>query len=89
MTDKEILDKYIDLKDSFLNKKERKQVMEMLYEYKDVFSLTDEIGTCPNIEVNIEVMDNSPLFIWPYHVKEEDRAVCTGFEGCVPFLAIV
>ena len=40
-----------------------KQVMEMLYKYKDVFSLRDEIGTCPNIEVNIEVMDNSPFFI--------------------------
>ena len=49
--------------------------MEMLYEYKDVFSLRDEIGTCPNIEVNIEVMDNLLFFIWPYHVKEEDRAV--------------
>ena len=70
-----LLDKYINLKDSCLNEKERKQVMEMLYEYKDVFSLRDEIGTCPNIEVNIEVMDNSPFFIRPYHVKEEDRAV--------------
>ena len=61
MTDKEILDKYIDLKDSCLDKTERKQVMEMLYEYKDVFSLRDEIGMCPNIEVNIEVTDNSPF----------------------------
>ena len=61
MTDKEILDKYIDLKASCLNETERKQVMEMLYEYKDVFSLRDEIGTCPNIEVNIEVTDDSPF----------------------------
>ena len=75
MTDKEILDKYINLKDSCLDGKEKEQVMEMLYEYKDVFSLRDEIGTYPNIEVNIEVRDNSPFFIWPYHVKEEDRAV--------------
>ena len=75
MTDKEILDKYINLRDSCLDEKERKQVMKMLYEYKDVFSLRDEIGMCPNIQVNIEVMDNSPFFIWPYHVKEEDRAV--------------
>ena len=45
MTDKEILDKYINLKDSCLDEQERKQVMEMLYEYKDVFSLRDEIGT--------------------------------------------
>ena len=75
MTDKEILDKYIDLKDSCLDKTERKLAMKMLYEYKDLFSLRDEIGMCPNIEVNIEVTDNSPFFIRPYHVKEEDRAV--------------
>ena len=75
MTDKEILDKYINLKDPCLDETERKQVMKMLYEYKDVFSLRDEIGTCPNIEVNIEVTDISPFFIRPYHVKEEDRAV--------------
>ena len=75
MTDKEILEKYIDLKNSCLDDSERKQVMEMLYDYKDVFSLRDEIGMCPNIEVNIEVTDNSPFFIRPYHVKEEDRVV--------------
>ena len=63
MTDMEILDKYINLEDSCLDEQERKQVMEMLYEYKDVFSLRDEIGTCPNIEVNTEVTDNSPFFI--------------------------
>ena len=61
MMDKEILDKYINLKDSCLDEVERKQVMEMLYEYKDVFSLRDEIGTCLNIGVNIEVTDNSPF----------------------------
>ena len=49
--------------------------MELLYEYKDVFSLRDEIGTCPNIEVNLEVTDNSPFFIRPSSVKEEDRMV--------------
>ena len=75
MTDREILDKYIDLKDSCLDDVERKQAMEILYEYKDVFSLRDERGMCPNIEVNIEVTDNLPSFIRPYHVKEEDRAV--------------
>ena len=75
MMDREILDKYVDLKDSCLKEIEKRQVMEMLYEYKDVFSLRDEIGMCPNIEVNIEVTDNTPFFIRPYHVKEEDRVV--------------
>ena len=49
--------------------------MKMLYSYKDVFSLRDEIGTCPNIEVDIEVTDISSFFIRHYRVKEEDRAV--------------
>ena len=72
MTDKEILDKYIDLKSSCLTEKEKKEVMEM-YKYKDAFSLRDEIGTCPNIEVEIDVMDKSPFFIRPYHVKRKIR----------------
>ena len=76
MTDKEILDKYIDLEKSCLTEKEEKEVMEMLYKYKDVFSLRDEIGTCPNIEVEIDVMGKSPSFVRPYHVKEEDKDLC-------------
>ena len=47
--------------------------MEMLYKYKEAFSLRDEIGTCPNIEVEIDVMDKSPFVSRPYHVKEEDK----------------
>ena len=75
MMDREIMEKYIHLKDSCLDDLKRKQAMEMLYDYKDVFSLRDEKGMCLSIEVNIEVTDNSPFFIRPYHVKEEDRAV--------------
>ena len=74
MTDQEILDKYIDLEKSCLTEKEKKEVMEM-YKYKEAFSLRDEIGTCPNIEVKIDVMDKSSFFIRPYHVKEEDKAL--------------
>ena len=73
MTDQEILDNYIDLEKSCLLEKEKKEVMEMLY--KEAFSLRDEIGTCPNIEVEIDVMDRSPFFIRPYHVREEDKAL--------------
>ena len=47
----------------------------MLYKYKEAFSLIDEIGTCPNIEVEIDVMDKFPFFIRPYHAKEEDKAL--------------
>ena len=74
MTDREILDKYIDLENSCLTKEERKEVMEMLYKYREAFSLRDEIGTCPNIKVEIEVTDKSPFFIRPHHVRKEDTA---------------
>ena len=63
MTDQEILDKYIDLEKSYLTEKEKEEVMEMLYKYKEAFSLRDEIGTCPNIEVEIDVMDISPFLL--------------------------
>ena len=49
--------------------------MEMLYKYKDAFSLRDEIGMCPNIEVEKDVMDKSPFFIRLYLVKEKDKAL--------------
>ena len=74
LTDQEILGKYIDLEKSCLSDQEKKEVMEVLYKYKESFSLRDEIGTCPNIEVEIDVTDKSPFFIRPYHGKEEDKA---------------
>ena len=48
--------------------------MDMLYRYREAFSLRDEIGTCPNIEVDINVIDKSPFFIRLYHIREEDKA---------------
>ena len=74
MTDKEILDKYIDLDNSCLNEEEKINVMDMLYRYREAFSLRDEIGTCPNIEIEIDVTGKSPFFIRPYHVRKKDRA---------------
>ena len=75
MTEQEILDTYIALESSCLTKEEKKEVMEMLYKYKETFSMRDEIGICPNMEVEIDVMDRSPFFIRPYHLKEEDKAL--------------
>ena len=63
MTAREILDKYINLDNSYLTKMEKKEIRELLYQYKDAFSLRDEIGTCSNIEVKIDVTDKSPSFI--------------------------
>ena len=48
--------------------------MDRLYKYREAFRLRDEIGTCPNIEVEIDVADKSPFFIRPCHVRKEDKA---------------
>ena len=40
-----------------------------------MYSLRDEIGTCPNIEIDIDVTDKSPFIIRLYHVKEEDKNI--------------
>ena len=61
MTDKEILDKYVNLDNSSLSEKEKREVMDMLYKYREAFSLRDETGTCPNIEVEIDVTNKSPF----------------------------
>ena len=75
MMDGEVWQKYIDLKNSCLGKEEKVKVMDMLFKYKEAFNLRDEIGTCPNIKVDIDTTDKSPFFIRPYHVRKEDKAI--------------
>ena len=75
MTDREVLDKYVNLDNSCLTKIEKTQVRDFLYKYKDAFSLRDEIGLCPNIEIEIDVTDKSPFFIRPFHANEEDKII--------------
>ena len=73
MTDGEILEKYINLDNLCFKESEKAQVRDMIYKYREVFSLRDEIGTCPNIEIDIDVTDKMPFFIRPYKVREEDK----------------
>ena len=49
--------------------------MDMLCEYNAAFSLRDQIGTHPNIDIKIDITDKSPFFIRPYHAKEEDKNI--------------
>ena len=75
MTDKEILDKHIDLDNSCLTESEKLKVRDMICQYREAFTLRDEIGTCPNIEIDIDVMDKNPFFIIPYDIREEDKRI--------------
>ena len=73
MSDEQILDKYIDLSKSCMNRKEKKDFMKMLKENKQAFSLRDEIGECPNIKIDIDVIDKSPFFVRPFPINENDK----------------
>ena len=89
MTDREILEKYINFDNTCLAEEEKKEIMDMLYKYKETFSLRDEIVTCPILEVGIGVTDKSPSFIRPYHVREEDKKVIDKDMRCLCYLGLL
>ena len=89
MTNREILEKYINLDNTCLTEKEKEEIMDMLYKYKEAFSLRDETGTGPNVEVGIDMMDKSPFFIRPYHVREKGKKVIDKEMKCLCYLGIL
>ena len=85
MTDQEILEKYIDLSDSDLTSVEKRSLYKVLMKYKDAFSLRDEIGLCPNMEIELELNDETPFFIRPFPIKESEKDVVDRemMKGCL------
>ena len=47
--------------------------MNMVKLHKEAFSLRDEIGKCPNLKIDIDVVDDSPFFVRPFPIHEEDK----------------
>ena len=75
MTDEQILCRYIDLNQSTLDEHERAVLMDIILQHKEAFSLRDEIGECPNIKIDIDVIDDSPFFVRPFPISEEDKPI--------------
>ena len=75
MSDEEILRKYIDLSQSILNDSEKEELMQIILNHKSAFSLRDEFGECPNIKIDIDVIDESPFFVRPFPISEEDKPI--------------
>ena len=57
--------------------------MDMLYKCKDVFSLSEEIGTCLNVEVEIDVTDKSTFLLGCIMLKSKRRIYWTRDEKIV------
>ena len=75
MTDRDILQMKLNLKDSILNEKEKEEFLTKVEQFTDVFSLRDEIGTCPFIKVHLKLKDKTPFFVIPYPMREEQKIV--------------
>ena len=75
MTDKEILQMKLNLKDSVLDEKGKEEFLAKVEQFTDIFSLRDEIGTCPFIEVHLKLKDETPFFVRPYPMREEQKKV--------------
>ena len=75
MTGMEILQMKLNLKDSVLEEKDKEEFLTNVEQFMDIFSLRDEIGTCPFIEVHLKLKDEMPFFVRPYPMREEQKKV--------------
>ena len=73
MSDLQILYDRIDLSDSLLSSREKSKLMALIVKYKKAFSLCDEIGHCPNLKVDLKVIDNSSFFMRPFPISETNK----------------
>ena len=62
MTDVELLRHKLNL-DSLLDDKGKEEFLTKTDDFHDVFSLRDEIGMCPFIEVHLKLKDETPFFV--------------------------
>ena len=63
----------LNLKDSVLDKKGTEDFLTNVEQFTDIFSLRDEIGTCPFIEVHLKLKDKTPFFVRPYPMRKNRR----------------
>ena len=75
MTDTEILRMKLNLADCALDEKGKEEFLAKTDNFHDVFSLRDEIGTCPFIEVHLKLKDKIPFFVRPYPMWKEQKKV--------------
>ena len=69
MTDKQILQMKLNLKDSVLEEKGKEEILTIVEQFMDIFSLRDEIGTHQFIEVHLKLKDETPSFVRPYPMR--------------------
>ena len=89
MSDLQILYDCIDLSDSLLSSQEESKLMAIIVKYKKAFSLRNEIGHCPNLKVDLKVIDNSSFFVCPFLISETDKPFMDHQMECLISLGIL
>ena len=79
----------LNRKDSILDEKDKEEFLDKVEQFTDVFSLRDEIGTCPFIEVHLKLKDETPFFVRPYPMREEQKKVIQKYMDRLEHLGIV
>ena len=74
LTEKQAMRQQVDLKDSVLDRNEQNEIYEMLNRNRKAFSLYGELS-CSNIEVDIELNDDTPFYIRPYPTTDRDKEI--------------
>ena len=75
LTNRQILEDKIKLDKSIIIPEQQKEFLDMLELKREAFSLRDEIGTCPYFEVRLQLRDETPFFVRPYAIREEQKAI--------------
>ena len=81
MTDAEILQIKLNLSDCTLDDKGKEEFLAKIDNFYNLFSLRDEKGTCPFIEVHLKLKDETPVFVRPYPMREEKKESHTKGNG--------
>ena len=63
--------------------------MKLVKQYKEAFSLRDEIGKCSNIKIDIDVVDDSPFFVRSFPIHEEDKPLVDRYMAKLVSLGIL
>ena len=71
MTERQIIESTIALKQTYLSKKNKNRFM-ICWLRTEENSLSEMKYKYPSIEVDLQVIDKSPFLIRPFHVKEEN-----------------
>ena len=77
MTDKELLESITELSEACITEKQKQALYKILLKYREAFSLRDEIGLYPNMEVKLELKDKILFTSDHFQLKKRKRLLLT------------